>query len=400
VIARPTRWIGALGLAGLAVTVAPTTAGAVDGQRVRTPVVWSKTPCMMVVDRSSDPVLHLPYAVPLEDTRTTADEVADGRTHQFFALCQGHDPTDELPTWIAEADVAAAEALGLIDLGTVTGAAILDLHPQWQTCALRITPDDQRRPITFAAAAQGFDLDTTTLSPGAWWIEGFTHDPPLSLWSPRPGVIKVVDDPAIEQSGPAVAILTEEVVVPNGEAVTIEGCISAMPGTRLDLSWAELGDDTWVAAVEDLPVRGEALSIELSLPVDAGVQAARVRIDATDPMGRTTTAFMRELVILLPPLPGCDDDTCATTGGADTTGGSDDGLTSGSGESATDTAAGEDAAAGTTTPSPSTGAEGDDSSAGGCACGSGHRPSPAAFWLLAFVGLLQRRPRATAGPRS
>ncbi|MEX1367310.1 MAG: hypothetical protein AB1Z98_29555, partial [Nannocystaceae bacterium] len=304
---------GAVGIA--TVGLWPGAAQAVDGLRVRTPVVWSDVPCAAVVDRSVDPVLHLPYGIPFEDTEVTADEVADGRRHQFFALCRGHDPTDLLPAWISEADVAAAEAMDLIDLGTVGGGAILDLNRDWQGCAVRITADDQRRPITFEAAAQGVDWDTSGLAAGAWVVEGFTHDPAYSIWSPRPGVVKVVDDPEPAASGPAAAVLNGEEVVRSGEPVAIEGCISAMEGTTLELRWAEIGETEWVTVLVGQPVRGEGFSVDLLLPPEMAGQAARVRIDAEDPQGRRTTAFMGELVIVLPAAPGCDPDGCDTTGG-------------------------------------------------------------------------------------
>jgi len=295
--------------------LAPSTAGAVDGLRVRTPVLWSDAACMTIVDRSADSVVHLAYEIPFEDLEPTADEVADGRTHQFFGLCRGHDPTEDLPAWISEADVAAAEALELVDLGTIVGDAILDLNRSWQGCALRITDDAERRPISFAAAAQGVDWDTSGVAPGAWVVEGFTHDPAFSIWSPRPGVFKVVDDPSLEASGPAAAVRNGEELVVSGEAVTIEGCVSAMDGSVLELWWAEVGEDRWQSALRGEPVRGEGFGLELLLPPEMAGQAARVRVEVEDPMGRRTVAYMGELVLVLPAPPGpCEGDECGSTG--------------------------------------------------------------------------------------
>lgn len=393
---------------GLGVSI-PASARAGDGMRLRTPVLWSDAACMTVVDRSVDPVVHVPYDIPFEDTEWTDDEVPDGRTHQFFALCRSHDPTDELPIWISEADVAAAESLELIDLGTVLGDAILDLDPSWQGCALRINADDDRRPISFAAAAAGVDWDTSELLAGAWVIEGFTHDPAYSRWSPRPGVIKVVDDPALSASGPAVAIVNGEEVITTGEAVTIEGCVSAMDGTVLTVAWAEVGESTWQVALADEPVQGDGFGLELLLPPEMEGQAARVRIEAEDPMGRTFTAYMGALVLVLPQPGGCSGE-CGTSGGpGGSGGGSSDGVDptgAGSGGGlGPDTGAGSgvSGSAGPNTSGNEPGAG--DAQGGGCACtyasndgaGSAKRDVRwwgAGWWLLG-LGFVRRRGRRT-----
>lgn len=390
-----------LGAGSVALALAllvPETAAAVDGLRVRTPVQWSGEPCMTVVDRSVDPVVHLPYAIPFEDTDTTKDEVADGRTHQLLAFCRDLDPARVLPAWISEADVAAAEAKGLVDLGTVTGAAILELDPAWAGCFTRITPDAERRPITFAAAAEGVDWDTSAVEAGAWVVEGFTHDPAFSIWSSRPGVVAVVDEAAVEASGPAAAVLNGEEVVRSGESVAIEGCVRAMPGTELELAWAKLGEEAWQSTVQGEPVRGEGFAIELLLPPEMAGQAARVRVQAEDPQGRRTTAFMSRLVIVLAPPPGCDGEPCDdTTGSADSSGGGDqgtgpDGGVDGSGSESASTGSHATTSATEGGPPPSA----TDAGAGGCACASRGSDGSHSWWpLLALVVFLarDRRPR-------
>ncbi|MEM9457060.1 MAG: hypothetical protein AAGF11_22975 [Myxococcota bacterium] len=382
----------------------PPSARAGDGMRLRTPVLWSDAACMTVVDRSVDPVVQVPYDIPFEDTEWTDDEVPDGRTHQFFALCRGHDPTDELPIWISEADVAAAESLELIDLGTVLGDAILDLDPSWQGCAQRITADDERRPITFAAAQAGFEWDTTGWPAGAWVVEGFTHDPAYSRWSPRPGVIKVVDDPAPSASGPAVAILNGEEVVTTGEAVTIEGCVSAMDGTVLTVAWAEVGESTWHVALADEPVAGEGFGLELLLPPEMSGQAARVRVEAEDPTGRIVAAYMGALVLVLPQPGGCPGECGTSSGSGEGEGGSSDGSDttaagSGGGPGA-DTGAGSGVAgsAGPNTSGNEPGAR--DEQGGGCACTYApdewpYRSMGGIGWWLLGLGLARRRGRRT-----
>lgn len=398
-IAAISRASGFIALVGAGLV--PAVAGAVDGLRVRTPVQWSDVPCMTLVDRSVDPVVHLPYGIPFEDTDKTDDEVADGRTHQLLALCRDLDPARVLPAWLSEADVAAAEAKGLVDLGTVTGAAILDLDPEWEGCFVRIVADDERRPITFAAAAQGVDWDTSAVAAGAWVVEGFTHDPAFSIWSSRPGVVKVVDGPALDASAPAAAVLNGEEVVRSGEPVTIEGCVSAGPGAELSLEWAKLGDDAWQTAVVGEPVRGEGFAIELVLPPEMAGQAARVRVEAEDPQGRRTTAFMSRLVIVLAPPPGCEGDACGDSTGGDEGGG---GVGSSGSSGSLDGTGGPSSGPDSTSGAMSSGADlDDDESEAGEGCGCRHRPmrgwgAGCSFVCLGLLGLCFRRSAPARAP--
>lgn len=311
----------ALGVATLGL-VAPRTAAAVDGVRVRTPVQWSDTPCMTTIDRSVDPVFQLPYGIPFEDLDMTKHEVADGRRHQFFAWCRDNDPQYILPQWISEADVAATEAAGLIDPDTVPLEQMLDHHPGWTDCFSRINADDERRPISFEAANEGVTWDTTDLPPGAWVVEGYTWDPPLNRWAGRPGVFRIVDDPAPDAIGPAAAILNGEEVVVGGETLTLDGCIEGAPELTFDLLWSQVGSDQWNTVISAEPVRGPTLAIDWLIPEALAGEAVRVRIDTRDANGREYTAYMSQYVIVIPPSPGCDDDC---TGGADTTDGDDSG---------------------------------------------------------------------------
>ncbi len=383
--------VAALGVGAVLLTM-PTDVAAGDGLRVRTPVVWDDTACMTVVDRSVDPVLHIPYAIPFEDVGTTVDEVPDGRRHQFFGFCRTHAANDPLPNWISVADVDAAEAVELVEPATVDGDAVLDLSRAWTGCVTRVNADDDRRPITFEAAEEGVDWDTRQVEPGAWVLEGFTNDPPLSVWSSRPGVVKVVDDPALEASGPAAAVSTQETVVEAGSTITIEGCVSAMPGSVLNLRWAAVGDRSWTTAVEDRVVSGPEFTVEFSLPNDLAGQAARIQIEIVDPEGRDTTADMRDLVLVLPAPFDCSADECGSTGEPDPPGNDQGDSTSGTSE--------DDVSSSGTGNAPmpddaDTDATGQNIDGGSCACT--HQPtsgSGAALFALAFALCRRRRARS------
>src|SRR5690606_30879653 len=122
--------------------------------------------------------------------------------------------------------------------------------------------------------------------------------------------------------------------------VAIEGCVSAMEGSTITAYWGLAEPEVqWQPFIEDDPVVGETFAVELLPPEEIVGESSMIRVDVTDPMGRTYTNYMRELVIVLGTEgPGsCSDGGgfsggagCSDSGGSDS-GGSDDGSGSGSG---------------------------------------------------------------------
>src|SRR5688500_3882464 len=95
-------------LALVGVIAAPLAASAANGLEPRTPVAWpDSTPCLTVVDRQQEAMLHMAYGVPYEDVDVTVDEVADSRRHQFVAFCRDHSREEFLPIWLTWKDVEA-----------------------------------------------------------------------------------------------------------------------------------------------------------------------------------------------------------------------------------------------------------------------------------------------------
>lgn len=304
------RHRGACWVAGVAIVALPATAYAVDGIRPRSLVVWTDPPCMTVVDRSVDPVVHLPYAVSFEDTEHTDDEVMTGRRHQMIGLCRQHTPQAPMPVWLSQADVDDAATVDLVDPADVGTNEILDTMRQWSDCAVRIVPDAQRRPITEAAAAEGVDWDTTSVAEGAWVVEGYTWDPAFNQWSPRRGVFAVYDDASAPNNPPAAAITSGEVIVAANDAATIEGCVVAPEGSTLRADWAEPapGDEqVWQSFLEDMPIAGTTFAIEFMPPVELVGGSANLRVEIVDAMGRSYTAYMIDQVSVIPGGGGCDE---------------------------------------------------------------------------------------------
>ncbi len=343
--AIPLAWGLALALGMLV----PAAAMAGDGIHPRTPAIWEKPdapgqldppPCMTVVNRSQDPVLHVDYSIPFEDTEVTEDEVADSRTHQFIALrqtgrplgdvtpleCPEQNPQVLMPSWIASADVRAASALGRVldpagpwhrtpdptDCCTVDTNEVLAIGDIWVNCWDRITADDDRRPITWTAAAQGMDWNTSGLPVGAYAIYGYTWEPYFSLWSKRPGVVKVVDDPDPANSPPAAALRLpagEDDVYMQDESPVLDLCVDAESGSTVTLSWAVAEQDpTFVALVSDVAAVNGDNALQFDVPPDTPGGTYLLRADVTDPSNRTLTAYIDRAVSVLAAVNDPPDD--------------------------------------------------------------------------------------------
>jgi MYXO-CTERM domain-containing protein len=262
----------------------------------RTPVDWSGAPCMTTIDRSrSGPVFALEYAIPYEDTQLTENEPPDGRRHQFFAFCRDHYFEDVNPNWISEADLEVTLGLGIGDLSLVDlEHDVLDNAMRWQDCFVRITADDERRPISFAAAAEPVLWDTSGLPAGTWVVEGYTWDPWFNRWTEYPGVFRIVDDPDVAANPPAAALTYAEQDVHVGELASIGGCVEAMEGSTMTLSWALGGtgsDPQWHVFAEDLPVQSGGFELGLLGPEQAEGRYLLVALEVVDPLDRRWTAY-------------------------------------------------------------------------------------------------------------
>lgn len=386
-------------VAGLVVIGAPATAWAANGIHPRTPVKWEPEPaCMTIVDRSVDAKLTFNYAIPYEDLRpeNATDEVEDSRRHQFIAFCRGHSVQQPLPVWLSMADVDAAKGVGIIDMGGVAAEDILELNPAWKDCFTRITADDARREITFAEVAKPVVWDTTGLAAGAYIVSGYTWEPVFNIWSTRPGVVKVIDDPDPSKSGPALAITNRNEIRYADEVLLLTGCVDAMDGSTITGYWS-LTDDSdnldWKPFEADTPVSGESFELPFMAPAEAVGGPVTIKIEITDPMDRKFTAHMLTLADFLPGSAG-DSGECSDSGSfigmpgceassGDGSGGATSGDSSGEAGGASSA---ETTATGTTGPGESeeTGTpETGDGGCGGCTLGGGGVPAVLlAPWLL------------------
>jgi hypothetical protein len=275
---------------------------------VRTPVLWPSE-CAVIVDRSVDPIVHFDYSIPVEDTQLTPEELPDSRTHQFVALCRDRPLTELLPIWLTRDDLDRSAAAGLIETSSASSQAILDESPSWTDCFVRVTADDERRPITFAQAALGVDWDTSEVAVGVWSLAGHTFEPPFNLWRDRPGFVKIVDDRADPgQDLPAIALLGQEQVLEPGVTIELDACVDVLEPATVELEWAEFAPELiWrplsATAVDDGPLR-----LAFTTPVEAADRELLVRARLVDALARERVAYLPARLAVLPcPSSGCPE---------------------------------------------------------------------------------------------
>lgn len=372
----------------------------------RVPPSFLGSACIEVVDRSVDPEWRFDVGIPFEDTSLGPDEPPDGRTFQFFALCRAPGPLETLTPWISAADAASASMFDPTVEPPAPGES-LDEDPAWEGCVVPITAAAERMPISCEATMGGAAWDATGVPAGAYAVWGYTYEPVQSLWTPRDGVVRVIDgDDA--SAGPAASFSWPLTEVDAGldAGIVAAGCVSGMEGTTLELSWAtasalsDQGDAAWQpwATLED---PAPTFTAKLVPPPEVEYEAVFLRAEAIDPQGRRFTAFTRERIVF---LAGCDPpvggervlpDACEVGSGSplvppgphdaggctdESSGGLDD--SGGAPGTSTGTAASDD------TGTAAAADEGD-----GCGCRHAPRRSPAWLWPLCIPWLLRVRSR-------
>ena len=381
----------------------PAVAFAGNGLEPRTPVDWpDDTACLTVVDRSESAMVHFDYGIPFEDPEITPDEVADSRRHQFIAFCRDHSREEFLPIWLSWKDVDAAAAKALIDPMLLEDENVLETSTVWKDCWFRITPDDARRPITFAEAMKGVDWDTTALAAGAYVVQGYTWEPTFNIYSQRPGIVHVVDGPDLAAVGPAAAVSTVIDFMFAEDTLMLEGCTRALPGSTLSGYWSHTGGALeWMPFAEGVAIDGETFVLPYSPSEDAVKKTVALRIDVTDPMQRTFSAYPSNLLTI---LPGSSDGTttgcvpegsfivhpCDTEGTSDpaaTTAASSTGASTGSvGSSVSGGNSTESGGSTSMTMGPTLASDAD-----GCSCATS--ATPTLIWAIPLLFGLRRCPR-------
>jgi hypothetical protein len=306
----------------LAAMVAPGSVFAANANKPRIPVVWAPAPCVQVVDRSTTSTLQLDYLVPEEDLGPrTPDEVADSRTHQFFAFARQDfasvGSADKLTRWITQADIDRSAAVDPMVVPEEIGPEdVLETTSRFVAADwVRITNDDARVPISDAQAAMGVQWDLGNVPAGSYVIWGYTFDPLLNLWSQRPGLVKIIDGPSqADAAGPSIALLSETLQIVAGEPHRIAGCADVAAGSTVTLEWGSVVgavEPTWEAVVEEEPIASGMLPLDFVPPSAASGATVKLRATVTDPDGNQYVAYSPGALAV---LPGEEQDEPAESG--------------------------------------------------------------------------------------
>ncbi len=293
---------------GMATLLGSGSATAINGSRPRTPPTFYDAACITTVDRSRVASVDVPYTIPLRDDALSDDELPDSRRLQFFAFARDLPPLQTLPAWVDAADVERARDAGIVAEDTApTAAQILGTSP-WADDAQALTTADDRRPITCEATREGVDWTLDTAPLGNYRVWAYTFEPPDSLWTPRPGLIRIVEGD--DSAGPAVSLTSParrtDVFATTG--ARIRGCLAAAPGTTVDFAWARASAlQEWTTFASVVPSE-DTFEIPFVPPDETVYDALYVRATATDPQGRSWVAYAPgELV----PFPECPADAGA-----------------------------------------------------------------------------------------
>lgn len=271
-----------------------------NGSLPRTPVIHIGEQCLTRVDRSVASTVHLDYTIPMPDTCLGDDELPDSRTHQFVALCRTPEPGEVLPQWLAHADVDRAAAIDQLPEPPPGPQDVLDLATAWQGCQHRIVADDARRTIDCAAALAGIDWDTATVPAGGWVVQGYTFDPPVNLWRPRHGVVRLVDGGGDDP--PAVALEPHALQLGSENGLTLHACADAVPGSIVRASWSRLDPVAWTEIGAGPLGEGGISSFDFVPPadIDPGGTVVRFAVEVEDPSGRRFRYVSPDDVVIVP----------------------------------------------------------------------------------------------------
>ncbi|MFV8756580.1 hypothetical protein ACNOYE_39045 [Nannocystaceae bacterium ST9] len=361
----------------------------------RTPVLWPASPCIVDVDRSLDPEFAFEYTIPFEDTDLTVDELDDSRTHQFIGFCRQWPVKLPPPRYVSVGDLERAIEAGWEQPETLADPeSTLETSVAWAGCWTRITADDERRPITFAAADEPVVWDTSTIPAGTWSIAGYTWEPPDNLWRRAPWVVRVFDD--VDAAAPAVAIGSTPELLWGDMSVDVSVCVAAEPDATVRLDWT-VGKSKTLTWTEGDPVAvagATRLGLPLAAPPEIWGLTLMLRAHVEDGMGAMHESHALEPIAVIEPAG--EDESTSDSGEA----GTDTGESS-SGESD----AGEVGEVGETTSDPSESDSGDPAIAeagatgNACNCSSTPERGNLAGLSLVVLSLLTRR-RRTHGPNS
>ncbi len=322
---RSTSALGTAGLLAAFVSLSPSIARAGNTEHPRTPVQWPDAPCIQTVDRSVDPLFEFTYAIPHEDTQLSIDEFEDSRTHQFVGFCRQWPAGRPPPRYITTYDLERAIAAGFEEVVDVDDPeSTLETSEVWADCWTRITADDERRPITFEAAAEPIVWNTSELAAGTWVIAGYTWEPQYNLWSRAPWVLRVVDGNPPDPVQAAASMADTADTLYFDESLDVELCLDVEAGSTVTLEWvgSKMDPFVWaeVASSEIAGAGAQTLNLSFVPPMPSWGETVllRANVEQLAGPGYTTHALAPVIVFKPPDDPGGDTGDTGETGETET----------------------------------------------------------------------------------
>lgn len=310
---RPISAFAATGLLAAFVSIAAWPARAGNTEHPRTPVLWPEAPCIHTVNRAVDPLFEFGYVIPLEDTLLSIDEFEDSRTHQFIGFCRQWPPGRPPPRYVSVSDLERAIQAGFEEVVTLDNPeSTLETSVEWAGCWTRITADDQRRPITYAAAAEPVVWDTSTIAAGTWLIAGYTWEPQYNLWSRAPWVVRVLDeDPPAEPVQAAASLADTDDALYFDQSLDIPLCVDALAGSIVTLDWtAANADPAQWSPIADATLAAEGtqeLTFTFEPPEPSWGATVLLRARVEQPEGAAYAAHALAPLIVYKPSSGDGD---------------------------------------------------------------------------------------------
>ncbi|MBV1857061.1 MAG: hypothetical protein KUG77_01525 [Nannocystaceae bacterium] len=258
----PSRILCSVLLSTTALTMA-SRARASNSARPRTAPVFDSRTCLLEVDVSKDPFLRFSYDLPYEDTDLTEDELPDSRTLRFALISQPVHPTQTLPNWLDRDDAERALDAGLIETAP-DAEDVASESSEWngRITGLRSAPRhlscDEPREV---------EVDMSRTAPGVYELWAYTFEPPLNLWTHRPGLV-VISDGLVTAPGAALRTVTPQLGDGPGLGVSMRGC--GVVGTTVRVSWIDAAAADFADPAAWTPL-AETVLADASLQLDAAV---------------------------------------------------------------------------------------------------------------------------------
>ncbi len=287
------RWWPALALGGAGL-LASQPASASNCAVVSALVEFREVPCVQVIDRSVDPVLHLTFGY--EQTSYDAKPPESVQSVHVFAVTER---MAQAPPWLSEQQVADAVALFTgsdCEPVMVQDAEILEKNQELAGTWFRLN----ETPIPVAGPEETVDLDLASLPVGTYMLYAYTQSERFSAWAILQGVIKVVDGPEPADFGPSLFIRDPVLGPFPGQEYDVIACVDGMSGLELDVEWtlsSPGAEEDWTPVAACLPVETGEIPLPFILPQEVADLQVRFRGKVVDPTGREHHAITNHRVV-------------------------------------------------------------------------------------------------------